>query len=260
MRNYCREKCLYRENSKTHSRNSYYRDLMKTLTIEEDEYHFLKQAFQGGFTHANYNYVATHYNNKIEKNVTSKDFTSSYPAVILSEKFPMSKGKKVYPKDEEEFRDYLSKYCCVFFITMHEVSQKRTVYENPISSSRCIIKSGGEVLSKDIRENNGRVYYAEQISMVITEIDFEIYEAFYDIGSIDYDEIVMYIYNYGYLPKPIIESTLDFYEKKTTLKDVQGKEVEYMLMKGNLNSIYGMMVTDIHIGIHQYLLKEIKLN
>ena len=53
----------------------------------------------------------------------------------------------------------------------------------------------------------------------------------------------MYIYDKGYLPKPIIEATLDLYESKTTLKGVEGAEVEYLLKKGMLNSIYGMMVT-----------------
>ena len=246
VRNYCREKCLYRE-GKTHSRNRSYNFLISSLTLEPQEYHYLKQAFQGGFTHANYHYVPRELGceDKIEYDVTSKDFTSSYPAVILSEKFPMSKGKKVKPKTEESFRKYIKKYCCVFNITMYGVSQKSDVYENPISASRCIEKKNGEILSSGISENNGRVHYADKLTMIITEVDLEIYEKFYDIERIDYETITMYIYEPGFLPKEIIESTLHFYETKTTLKDVEGKEIEYMQGKENLNSIYGMMVTDI---------------
>lgn len=250
VRNYCREKCLYIP-SKTHQRRKNFTDLIKVLTLEPQEYYYLHQAFQGGFTHANYDYVPRQSTqvDRIESDVESRDFTSSYPAVMLSEKFPMSKGKKVYIQNEEQFRRFIKKYCCVFSITMYGVNQKENVHENPISASRCIksknFENGKVELSYGISENNGRVYSAEKITMIITEVDFEIYEAFYDIEEIDWESIVMYYYIPGYLPKPLIECVLDFYEKKTTLKDIAGKDVEYMLFKGMLNSIYGMMVTDI---------------
>src|SRR5699024_4746531 len=64
----------------------------------------------------------------------------------------------------------------------------------------------------------------------------------------NYDEIYIknaVCYQKGYLPKSIIESVLNLYEDKTQLKGVKGKEVEYLLSKGMLNSIYGMTVTDI---------------
>ena len=54
----------------------------------------------------------------------------------------------------------------------------------------------------------------------------------------------MYIYKKAYLPVEIIESILNLYELKTTLKNVVGKEVEYQSGKSDLNSIYGMMVTN----------------
>lgn len=229
---------------KTHQRRASYFNLMKTLTLEPLEYKFLKEAFQGGFTHANYDFVPRESTqvDKIEKDVESEDFTSSYPATILSEKFPMSKGTKVYIQSEEQFRRLIKRYCCVFSITMYGIAQKTDVHETPLSASRCITKNK---MSYGMSENNGRVYSADKVTTIITEVDFEIYENFYDIESIEWDSIIMYYYTPAYLPKELIECVLDFYESKTKLKDVSGKEVEYLLSKGMLNAIYGMMVTDI---------------
>ncbi|WP_442514418.1 hypothetical protein, partial [Pseudomonas promysalinigenes] len=61
---------------------------MDDLTIDKDTYIQLKRAFMGGFTHANANY-----SNKVLTDVSSVDFTSSYPSVMISEQFPMSRFK-----------------------------------------------------------------------------------------------------------------------------------------------------------------------
>lgn len=55
----------------------------KAINTEPHIYNLLVDAFMGGYTHANYYYA-----NKIIKNVDSYDFTSSYPYVMLSEKYP----------------------------------------------------------------------------------------------------------------------------------------------------------------------------
>ena len=80
-----RDKCLY--NDKQHKNNDEYkkyRALIRKLTLTENIYLKLKEAFSGGFTHAN-----PIYSGEILENVKSFDFTSSYPAVMVSEKFPL---------------------------------------------------------------------------------------------------------------------------------------------------------------------------
>ena len=72
---------------------------MQELTITSHEYLLLKQCFAGGYTHANSYYV----NKKLE-NVSSIDFTSSYPFVMVSEKFPMSKPRKLENLTQEQFQ------------------------------------------------------------------------------------------------------------------------------------------------------------
>ena len=63
----------------------------------------------GGFTHGNLQHIG-----KTIKNVSSYDFTSSYPAVMIAEKYPMSSPIPANIKTEQDFEDYLNTFCCMF--------------------------------------------------------------------------------------------------------------------------------------------------
>lgn len=195
---------------------------------DEKEYLTCRQAFQGGFTHAN----AFEVGEKIS-DVSSYDFTSSYPYVMLSERFPMSKGKYIeFPTNSQYLKDNET-FLTIACIEMFHVKQKLT-YDNPISLSRV-------TKPKQAIVNNGRVVAMEHGYMFITNIDLDVYKEFYDFT---YRVIYYYRYRKEYLPKEYIELILEYYNKKTTLKGVQGKEIEYMHAKQKLNSLYGMMVTN----------------
>ena len=127
-----------------------YRNLMEQLTLEPDEYKQLKRGFAGGFTHANARYVAEGKESPL-KDVGSFDFTSSYPAVMLTEQFPMSKSKMIgHIEDFDEFQMYLNKYCCLFDVTLTWVFPK-VDYDHPISISKLI-------KSKNVTEDNGKKF------------------------------------------------------------------------------------------------------
>lgn len=236
VREFVKNKCYYTKNkskyksSKGKSRN--YREIMENLTLTYNEYLKLKQSFMGGYTHAN-----AYYTNKILYNVHSVDFTSSYPSVMLSEKFPMGKGFTPTRSDilKNGYDYYLNKFCCNIGIVISGLRNK-FIHDSYLSENKCSIK--GERLI-----NNGRIYKADYISTYITDVDYWIIKKCYDYDSIEIKDLTCY--PKGYLPKPIIESVLELYQNKTVLKGVQGKEVEYLLSKGMLNSVYGMMVTDI---------------
>ena len=206
---------------------------MSMLTLTPDLYIKLKQAFAGGFTHANKNYVG-----KIVKDVQSMDFTSSYPTVLLSSnRYPMSRPLDYHFIDNKKFIHDLHNDKMMFFFTatFKELVTKLD-FENYLSVSKCFDKTG-------VVENNGRVWMAEKLSVTICSIDFEIIEKCYDWLDVEFSDITMYTCNY--LPKYLLESVIQFYQQKTTLKGVAGKEREYLLYKGMLNSLYGMTVTDI---------------
>ena len=237
VRRFIRDKCFFKgRNHKEVSGEKFkkYSDLMQELTLTPLEYKRVHDTFGGGFTHANYWYVGK----RLEK-VSSIDFTSSYPAVMLTEKFPMSKPIEIHPEGYEEMQTILNKATkenkgYIFFVVLKNIICK--TMENYISSSKCF-----KEFTENVTENNGRVNNADRIGLYVTDIDFRIINQTYDFEVEQIGNV--YEFHLEYLPKPIIEGILELYEKKTTLKGVEGKEVEYLVSKGMLNSVYGMSVT-----------------
>ena len=207
-----------------------YRDIMRSLTLTYDQYKMCKAGFQGGFTHANVNYV-----NKTLSNVGSIDFTSSYPFTMMAQYFPMSSPREVEIKDLRDLNFYLANYCCLFEVQFINLVPL-TTNENPISSSRCSYL-------KDYHLNNGRVINAGILETTITELDYDIFRNFYKWDGIKIGKFLTFYK--GYLPTSLVKALVSLYKDKTELKGVEGKEVEYLLSKGMLNSAYGMAVTDI---------------
>ena len=240
-RQLCRKYCF----GETKKSRKLYHDFMNRFTLELEEYNWLKEAFQGGFTHANHNKAR-----RLLENVASMDFTSSYPAVLVSEKFPMSKGVKIQVKSKEDFEKYVNdeKYCCVFPITIYNIESKAD-FEHPISVSKCY---GIE----NIQEDNGRVVGRKkknkdnQISTYITDVDYKVYKEYYTWDSIAIRDIL--VYEAGYLPTGFIKAIAYLYKAKTTLKGVQGKEEEYQHAKALLNALYGMCATDVCRELIEY--------
>lgn len=240
VRNYVRHECYYtNKNHRKSNRGKYtrYRQIMKDLTIDLETYTQLKRAFMGGFTHASNNYSG-----KTIEAVDSIDLTSSYPTVMVSEFFPMSRPRSLAVNSVDELKELSKKYCLVFDLKIEGLYNK-IGYESYISESRCDSLIGSVI-------DNGRVFKADELTTTITEIDFEIISAVYGWENISVQNVVGFVK--GRLPKAIVKSILDLYKGKTELKGIEGKEVEYLLSKGMLNSIYGMCVTDILQENHEY--------
>ena len=235
IRNLCRKNCLYggkRSHKNTAFTFNNYRRIMKADSIRSvDEYLQLRnRVFMGGFTHAN-----AFYNNVTVRNVTSFDFTSAYPYVMVSEKFPYGRCELVKVRNKEELEHNLNCYCCMFdvvFIGLEDVIK----YEHPLSLSHCRIK-------ENVLTDNGRVVRADKISTSLTDVDYEYIRKFYKWEHMMISNFRRY--KRAYLPTPFVETILQLYQNKTTLKGVEDKESEYLNSKELLNSCYGMTVTDI---------------
>ena len=212
-------------------KEKFYQRNIKALTIkDEKEYLTLKQAFAGGFTHANPNHVGKKYHN-----IASFDFTSSYPTVMISEQYPSSKAIPQKWTSWDRFNEINEKALQIFTVEFTGL-QTKVYFDNYISKNKCLDVKG-EI------ENNGRIFSADYLKIIITSVDWDIIKQVYLWKTVKISNQIAYYKDY--LPKPIIQSILHFYKKKTTLKHVKGKESEYMHGKGMLNSCYGMAVTDI---------------
>lgn len=236
VRRYVRNHCFHpKKDEKTGKKYYPYKRIIRRLTLEPLEYGYLIGAFLGGYTHAN-----AMYSTKVLKDVHSIDFTSSYPTVMMSEKYPMSKGvfvNNLNITSYDEFVKFLTdRRLAVVEVELWDIETKPEVPDDYLSDSRARVK-------QDVVQNNGRIHKASYVKVILTNIDLEMVVKAYSFTSIKITS--GWFYYKEYLPKEIIECVLEFYEKKTTLKGVKGMEAEYLLKKGMLNSCYGMCVTDI---------------
>lgn len=163
------------------------------------------------------------------KNVSSFDFCSSYPYVMVTQKFPMSEFKRCNIKKASQMLD---NFAYLLVVRMKNVECK--FYNTFISQSKCRYL-------KKAKFDNGRIIGAAELEIVLTDVDFKFLLQAYDF---DYEIIESYFSRYDYLPIEFINFILDKYYIKTTYKNVSGKELEYNLEKAKFNSLYGMTVTN----------------
>ena len=203
---------------------AYRHKVQNCINVDGHVYNLLTQAFMGGYTHANWFYTS-----RLLHNLDSYDFTSSYPFVMVSEKYPSSEFRKCKIKKAE---DLLSKFAYILVVRFKDIKSK--YYNNFISFSKCRnIKHGVY--------DNGRVVSADELELTLTDVDFRIILKAY---SGKYEILESYYSLYKYLPKTFIDFILEKYVVKTKLKNVEGMEVNYQLAKNSFNSLYGMTVTN----------------
>ena len=208
----------------TRTNFKYRRVVNKAINTNPIIYNRLCEAFLGGYTHANWIYA-----DEVLENVDSYDIASSYPYVLVTQKYPNSEFQKCFIKKREQ----MSKGLCYLLVVKFR-NVKCKYFNNFISASKCRNLRGAKY-------DNGRLISASEFEMTLTDIDFYFYLDTYDL---EYEILECYCSSKNYLPKTLIEFILDKYVGKTELKGVEGKEMEYGRIKGMYNSIYGMSVTN----------------
>ena len=252
--------------------NKYKEYIHKLYITGPDEYVVLDAGFQGGFTHASclksgktYTTIKEdlkkHKNWRLVDKILSKDFTSSYPYSLMLPVYPVGKGQKILIHSIEDWLKFSETTCIIGNIRFKHLVSKID-HEHYLSASKAYLPDGKsldkaskeDIIKYEIEYDNGRIIRTEYAETVLTEYDLMDFLKAYDFDEAEIG--ICYIYNKGYLPKDFISCLLDFYEKKTTLKDVSSPdgsiERMYCYHKSCLNSAYGDTVTRIINYIIEY--------
>lgn len=225
LRRECQQ--MYRKNYK------YKKWLDQQLPQTIEDLQFILAAFSGGYTHANHYYTGS-----ILKNIKSMDITSSYPTVMIAEKYPVTQFFDSNITDIDDFNTDYKYIVEISFINIYAVTDNTYLSLSKGKNQYHVVT------------DNGRIQSAEQISYVLTDVDIDIVKRCYKWDS--YEIKKAKIAKAGYLDTLFIKKILDLYNKKTTYKGIEDKKNEYMQSKQYINSMYGMMVTNLITDQVQY--------
>lgn len=207
---------------------------LKEMLPNAEVYRLLREAFRGGDTLSNSWNTA-----EIIENVKSVDITSSYPASMIMNRFPMT---KFYQEDVSEFSDLYKRgnFAMLFRVAFFDIDVKEEAEGHLyLSRDKC----------REIRRPtyvNGRILCADYLETTLTDVDMRIIDRIYKYRK----KVIgcLYISRYKKLPLCFRNVIINYYKLKTELKgSKEGTDEYYFYMKNKelLNSAYGMTVQDI---------------
>lgn len=216
-----------RKIAKQHQAHERYERMMPDYNV----YMMLEQAFHGGYTHANRDVV----NRVIDREVKCYDFTSSYPYVMLTEKYPMTKFSKFRNATVDELIKNSDRYAFVTKLVLVKPRLKTDDIIMPVLQASKCERSINAVI------DNGRILCAGLVEITITEQTLKLINEQYDSDIALCTDV--YYARKEYLPRWFTDYIYKLFKEKSTLK---GKdELNYGLSKAKLNSCYGMSVQHI---------------
>lgn len=235
---YVRREC--RNNMRKNKKN---RKQFLDLKLDDKLYQLCKDVFRGGNTASN-----RYKTNFINYDVSSYDMSSAYPYAMISGLYPITPFQEETITSLDMLDDYNNRYCTIAYYSFENVKLKKGIPFPYIPYSKCIefIAPSYDTQFKGKEYcYNGRVLEADFIKIAMTNYDYQIF-----IRQYEYDEenvrVEDFYYSHkGFLPKELTDTVIEFFTLKSQLKGIEEKTYEYMKSKNKLNSLYGMIVTDI---------------
>lgn len=193
-------------------------------------FRLLRAEFRGGNTHANRYYV----DEVITEPVTSYDISSSYPTQQCCRLFPVTPFQTVVsPSCRLVDRLIDIGYAVLFEVSLYDIKLRSKYTAIPyIPIAKC-----SQI--REYKNDNGRVLEATYLRIAVNEIDWKIIISQYTFSA---EVHTAYKARKGLLPEGLRQCNIEFFQRKTELKGVEGEELYYMKSKELLNGIYGMSV------------------
>ena len=213
-----------------------------SLYPDRDLYNFImRYLFRGGYTHACAWWCYVPYDN-----IIGVDFTSSYPAVMISPEcyYPVTPFVETDLEcDGHEVTDIrLHEMCCWFIADFFDI--ERTTMHTIESKHKIIDHTGASF-------DNGRLIGAVQIRVALTELDYETYQKYYKWGSMRI--IRSWTAFRGHLPGYMLRPLMTAYKQKARMKAAGlDNTTEYQNYKAIVNSFYGCTVTRLKYTVWKY--------
>ena len=201
------------------------------LVLTKEQYLCFEASFHGGYTHCN-RFLAS----MIFTNVKCFDFASSYPFVVCSERFPMSRFEEIYGYYTiEDILKTHDKFAYMFKLTLVNVRLRDPEEQMPVLQAS---KNIANISYDDTSSDNGRILSCTVYEGYMNDIDLELVNSQYIADYAIISELKRS--EYGYLPRWFTDHVYKLYEDKCKLKN--GDPVLYDITKAQLNSVaYGMI-------------------
>lgn len=232
---YVRKDCRHsmRKNPKCKS-------LFQETRLDANLYSLCRLGFRGGNTHANAKIV----NKKIGINnvglIHHKDITSSYPRQIMCKGFPVGKFEPYEPEPDFINRlEALSKcWCFLIKFKLYDVEYIGKCGVPYIAKAKAFTRTSDK---EQIVEDNGRIFSAPLVMVVMTEIDALITLKEYKYSKIEIVEV--YRSRKGLLPYELRRVCFEYYKKKCELSGSSDPAIQYERARSKelLNAIYGLL-------------------
>lgn len=216
-----------REEVKQRGKENGARDQFKRRVMTYEQYEKSELVYHGGYTHANRHIIGD-----ILTDIIAFDFASSYPFVMLSEKYPCEKFTNIGNKPYQYIVESAEDYAFMFKFIATNIRLKTDNIAMPM------LQKSKSLSTVNAITDNGRILCANYVEIYLTEQDLLILLEQYDFDNHICADVE--VARKDYLPRWFTDYVFELFRDKTLLKT--GNPINYAIAKAKLNSLYGLCV------------------